>query len=152
MEIKKSTVVGIAFIFCVATGLLLIQILFESLPKYGWAGYASLIIFLASLFWIIFDLRRQKSGYKIIEETVEEVASEYESKLSIPELENYKVQLRDYLKKDLEKETYKITGRRKNADRKNDQSPEQPKNIHVNIKEHYPLKARTKRFFHKFLP
>ena len=61
------------------------------------AGYINLAVFLASLVFIIYELKREKDCKKMIEETVEEVSEEYGKNLNAIELGNYKEKLRDHL-------------------------------------------------------
>jgi amino acid permease len=108
LEIKKKTVIVIVEFACLITGLSLLQISFEAISHDGIAGYITLAIFVISLLGTIFYERSHKNDYKIIDETVEEVAEEEWSELDQIKLGNYKEDLRSYLRKKIDNETYKI--------------------------------------------
>lgn len=97
MNIKNRIIYGSLGIIALGIGMFLVTVFFESLDRYGIRGYLIFITFLIMVFLYWRYDNRKKKEFKIIDQVVKEVASEYENRLSGDDLEQTKKDLREYL-------------------------------------------------------
>lgn len=106
IKIKKWVIFSSLGLVSIGTGIFLFMVLIEALGAFGVRGYLLLGIFIVSvIFYIVYEMRVRRD-YKIANEVVEEVASEYKEQLDPEELRTAKQELRKRLMNIVHDESY----------------------------------------------